>query len=856
VESPKVAERHGQQVVETEHLCSALLSDAGGLAVRLLERAGADPAAVGAAAGRHLEGLPKVSGTQGQVLGRGLEALLADARKQLGEWGDSFVSVEHLLLALARDSRFGQGFLRGFGVDHAKLAAAAREVRGSQRADSQNPEGKYESLSRYARDLTEEARRGKLDPVVGRDDEIRRCVQILSRRSKNNPCLIGEPGVGKTAAVEGLAQRVVAGDVPESLQGRRVMSLDLGALIAGAKFRGEFEDRLKAVMKEVTDSAGQVVLFIDEIHTVVGAGATGDGAMDAGNLLKPMLGRGELRCIGATTLDEYRKHIEKDPALERRFQQVLVEQPSVQDTVSILRGLRERYELHHGVSIADSALVEAAVLSDRYIADRFLPDKAIDLVDESAAKLKMEATSKPQALDELDRQIVKLEMEKLSLERGRRGGAGADRATQGRLGALKAELARLKEAQAALNAQWLREKDDMRAIQDVKEEIEQVNIELLTAERDYDLNRAAELKYGSLRELQDKLRKVEEELEEHQASGTSMLREEVTPEDIAEVVARWTGIPVAKLAQSEREKILRLADEMHKRVMGQDEAVEAVADAVQRSRAGLSDPDRPIASFMFLGPTGVGKTELAKTLAEQLFDSEDSIVRIDMSEYMEKHSVSRLVGAPPGYVGYEEGGQLTEAVRRRPYAVVLFDEVEKAHADVFNVLLQVLDDGRVTDSQGRTVSFKNVVIIMTSNVGSQHVLEPGEGGPVAAKERVMEAVQKLFRPEFVNRIDEFIVFDPLSQAQIEAIVKLQVIRVAQRLEDRKIKLQLSPGAVTHLAATGYDPIYGARPVKRAVQRQLETPLSKRLLAGDFVDEDAISVDYDEVQGALTFAKKE
>jgi len=856
VESPKVAERHGQQVVETEHLCSALLSDADGLAARLLERAGADPGAVRAAVGRHLEGQPKVSGTEGQVLGRGLEALLADARKQVGEWGDSFVSVEHLLLALARDARFGRGFLRGFGVDHAKLAAAAREVRGAQRADSQNPEGKYESLSRYARDLTEEARQGKLDPVVGRDDEIRRCIQILSRRSKNNPCLIGEPGVGKTAAVEGLAQRVVAGDVPESLQGRRVMSLDLGALIAGAKFRGEFEDRLKAVMKEVTDSAGQVVLFIDEIHTVVGAGATGDGAMDAGNLLKPMLGRGELRCIGATTLDEYRKHIEKDPALERRFQQVLVEQPSVQDTVSILRGLRERYELHHGVSIADSALVEAAVLSDRYIADRFLPDKAIDLVDESAAKLKMDATSKPQALDELDRQVVKLEMEKLSLERGRRGGTGADRATQGRLGALKAELAQQKEAQAALNAQWLREKDEMRAIQDVKEEIEQVNIELQTAERDYDLNRAAELKYGSLRELQDKLRQVEEELEAHQASGTSMLREEVTPEDIAEVVARWTGIPVAKLAQSEREKLLRLADEMHKRVMGQDEAVEAVADAVQRSRAGLSDPGRPIASFMFLGPTGVGKTELAKTLAEQLFDSEDSIVRIDMSEYMEKHTVSRLVGAPPGYVGYEEGGQLTEAVRRRPYAVVLFDEVEKAHGDVFNVLLQVLDDGRITDSQGRTVSFKNAVIIMTSNVGSQHVLEPGEGGPGAAKERVMEAVQKLFRPEFVNRIDEFIVFDPLSQAQIEAIVKLQVVRVAQRLEDRKIKLQLSPGAVTHLAATGYYPVYGARPVKRAVQRQLETPLSKRLLAGDFVDEDAISVDFDEAQGALTFAKKE
>jgi len=853
VESPKVAERGGQQVVETEHLAQALLADAGGLAGRLLERAGVNPATVEAAVARHLEGQPRVSGTQGQVLGRGLEALLADAQRLVGEWGDSFVSVEHLLLALARDSRYGRGLLEGFGINHAKIAAAAREVRGSQRVDSQNPESKYESLSRYARDLTEEARRGKLDPVVGRDDEIRRCVQILSRRSKNNPCLIGEPGVGKTAAVEGLAQRVVAGDVPESLQGRRVMSLDLGSLIAGAKFRGEFEDRLKAVMKEVTDSDGQVILFIDEIHTVVGAGATGDGAMDAGNLLKPMLGRGELRCIGATTLDEYRKHIEKDPALERRFQQVLVEQPNVQDTVSILRGLRERYELHHGVSISDSALVEAAVLSDRYIADRFLPDKAIDLVDESAAKLKMEATSKPQALDELDRKVVKLEMEKLSLERGR--GAGADRATQSRLGALKADLARMKESQAALNAQWLQEKEDMRAIQDVKEEIERVSIELQTAEREYDLNRAAELKYGSLRELQDKLSKVEEELEAHQASGPSMLREEVTPEDIAEVVARWTGIPVAKLAQSEREKLLGLADEMHRRVMGQDEAVEAVADAVQRSRAGLSDPGRPIASFMFLGPTGVGKTELAKTLAEQLFDSEESIVRIDMSEYMEKHTVSRLVGAPPGYVGYEEGGQLTEAVRRRPYAVILFDEVEKAHGDVFNILLQVLDDGRITDSQGRTVSFKNAVIIMTSNVGSQHVLEQGEGGPDAAKERVMEAVQKLFRPEFVNRIDEFIVFDPLSQKQIEAIVKLQVKRVAQRLEDRKMKLQLTHTAVSHLAATGYDPVYGARPVKRAVQRLLETPLSKHLLAGDFDDEDNIEVDYDEERSALSFTKK-
>merc|ERR1719301_133744 len=611
---------------------------------------------------------------------------------------------------------------------------------------------------------------------------------ILSRRTKNNPVLIGEPGVGKTAVVEGLAQRIVAGDVPAALQGRRVMALDLGGLVAGAKYRGEFEDRLKAVIQDVTNSAGGIVLFIDEIHTVVGAGAT-QGAMDASNLLKPMLGRGELRCIGATTLDEYRKHIEKDPALERRFQQVLVEQPSVQDTVSILRGLRERYELHHGVSIADSALVEAAVLSDRYIADRFLPDKAIDLVDESAAKLKMDATSKPQALDELDRQVVKLEMEKLSLERGRRGGTGADRATQGRLGALKAELAQQKEAQAALNAQWLREKDEMRAIQDVKEEIEQVNIELQTAERDYDLNWAAELKYGSLRELQDKLRQVEEELEAHQASGTSMLREEVTPEDIAEVVARWTGIPVAKLAQSEREKLLRLADEMHKRVMGQDEAVEAVADAVQRSRAGLSDPGRPIASFMFLGPTGVGKTELAKTLAEQLFDSEDSIVRIDMSEYMEKHTVSRLVGAPPGYVGYEEGGQLTEAVRRRPYAVVLFDEVEKAHREVATLLLQVMDEGHLTDSQGKKVDFRSSLLILTSNLGAQALAELAEGRPSEeARPAVLQAVADALPPEFVNRLDQIVLFNRLPRSEIRQIAMLEVRKVRERMADKQLHL--------------------------------------------------------------------
>jgi ATP-dependent Clp protease ATP-binding subunit ClpB len=701
----------------------------------------------------------------------------------------------------------------------------------------QNPEGKYESLEKYGRDLTQAAREGKLDPVIGRDDEIRRTIQILSRRTKNNPVLIGEPGVGKTAIAEGLAQRIVSGDVPQSLRDRRLIALDMGSLIAGAKYRGEFEERLKAVLKEVTDSQGKIILFIDEIHTVVGAGAT-QGAMDAGNLLKPMLARGELRCIGATTLDEYRKYLEKDAALERRFQQVYVDQPSVEDTISILRGLKERYEVHHGVKISDSSLVAAATLSTRYISDRFLPDKAIDLVDEAAARLKMEITSKPEELDEIDRKILQLEMEKLSLQKE------SDRASRERLERLEKELADLKEEQRTLNTQWQSEKDIINQIQSVKEEIDRVNIEVQQAERDYDLNRAAELKYGKLTELHRKLEAAETKLAQAQRSGKSLLREEVTEADIAEIISKWTGIPISKLVESEKEKLLHLEDELHKRVIGQDEAVTAVADAIQRSRAGLADPNRPTASFIFLGPTGVGKTELAKALASYLFDTEDALVRIDMSEYMEKHAVSRLIGAPPGYVGYEEGGQLTESIRRRPYAVILFDEIEKAHADVFNVMLQILDDGRVTDAQGHTVDFKNAVIIMTSNIGSQYILDiAGDDSRYEEmRSRVMDAMRNSFRPEFLNRIDEIIIFHGLQKSELRQIVQLQVQLLSRRLRDRKMSLKLSDAALDFLADVGYDPVYGARPLKRAIQRELETQIAKSILRSEFNDGDTIFVD--------------
>ncbi|KAL1809609.1 hypothetical protein ACET3Z_026599 [Daucus carota] len=838
VSSPEVAKENKHQIVETEHLLKALLEQKNGLARRIFTKAGVDNTRLLEATDKFINLQPKVLGeSAGSMLGRDLESLIQRARDYKKEYNDSFVSVEHLVLGYVEDRRFGKQLCKDFQISLKALKNAIESIRGRQTVIDKDPEGKYEALEKYGKDLTAMARAGKLDPVIGRDDEIRRCIQILSRRTKNNPVLIGEPGVGKTAISEGLAQRIVEGDVPQALMNRKLISLDMGALIAGAKYRGEFEDRLKAVLKEVTESDGQTILFIDEIHTVVGAGAT-NGAMDAGNLLKPMLGRGELRCIGATTLDEYRKYIEKDPALERRFQQVYVDQPTVEDTISILRGLRERYELHHGVRISDGALVEAAILSDRYISGRFLPDKAIDLVDEAAAKLKMEITSKPTALDEINRSVLKLEMERLSLTND------TDKASKDRLDRLEAELDLLKKKQTELNEQWEHEKTVMTRLQSIKEEIDRVNLEIQQAEREYDLNRAAELKYGSLNSLQRQLETAEKELDEYMRSGKSMLREEVSGSDIAEIVSKWTGIPVSKLQQSEREKLLHLEEELHKRVVGQNPAVTSVAEAIQRSRAGLSDPHRPIASFMFMGPTGVGKTELAKALASYMFNTEDALVRIDMSEYMEKHTVSRLIGAPPGYVGYDEGGQLTETVRRRPYAVILFDEIEKAHSDVFNVFLQILDDGRVTDSQGRTVSFTNTVIIMTSNVGSQYILgmDGEETSYETIKRRVLDAARSVFKPEFMNRVDEYIVFQPLDRDQINSIVRIQLERVQKRIADRKMKLKVTDAAVELLGSLGYDPSYGARPVKRVIQQNVENELAKGILRGEFKDDDTVLVD--------------
>ncbi|MBW4564824.1 MAG: ATP-dependent chaperone ClpB [Mojavia pulchra JT2-VF2] len=835
--TPDIVKQYQQQQIESEHLMKALLEQEG-LASGVLTKAGVNLQKIRDRAEQFIQRQPKVSGSSTSVyLGRSLDTLLDRADGYRKDFKDEYISIEHLLLAYAKDDRFGKSLFQEFGLDEGKLKNIIKEIRGSQKVTDQNPEGKYQSLEKYGRDLTEAARKGQLDPVIGRDDEIRRTVQILSRRTKNNPVLIGEPGVGKTAIAEGLAQRIVAGDVPQSLKDRKLIALDMGALIAGAKFRGEFEERLKAVLKEVTESGGNIVLFIDEIHTVVGAGAT-QGAMDAGNLLKPMLARGELRCIGATTLDEYRKYIEKDAALERRFQQVYVDQPSVEDTISILRGLKERYEVHHGVRISDSSLVAAATLSSRYISDRFLPDKAIDLVDEAAARLKMEITSKPEELDEIDRKILQLEMEKLSLQKE------SDLASRERLERLDKELADLKEEQRTLNTQWQSEKDIINKIQSVKEEIDRINLEIQQAERNYDLNRAAELKYGKLTDLHRRLEAIERELAHAQGTGKSLLREEVTEADIAEIISKWTGIPISKLVESEKEKLLHLEDELHQRVIGQDEAVTAVADAIQRSRAGLADPNRPIASFIFLGPTGVGKTELAKALAAYMFDTEDALVRIDMSEYMEKHAVSRLIGAPPGYVGYEEGGQLTEAIRRRPYAVILFDEIEKAHPDVFNIFLQILDDGRVTDAQGHTVDFKNAIIIMTSNIGSQYILDLA-GDDLRYDEmrhRVMEAMRNSFRPEFLNRIDEIIIFHSLHKQELRKIVQLQTDRLRQRLSDRKMSLRLTDAALDFLAEVGYDPVFGARPLKRAIQRELETQIAKAILRGEFTDGDTIFVD--------------
>ncbi|MBD2314304.1 ATP-dependent chaperone ClpB [Desertifilum sp. FACHB-1129] len=834
---PDMVKSAQQQQLESEHLMKSLLEQ-DGLAGSILTKAGANLQRLRERTEEFINRQPKISNTGGSVyLGRSLDALLDRAEAYRKEYGDDFISIEHLVLAFCKDDRFGKSLYAEFKLDESKLKTVISQIRGSQKVTDQNPEGKYEALEKYGRDLTEAAREGKLDPVIGRDDEIRRTVQILSRRTKNNPVLIGEPGVGKTAIAEGLAQRILAGDVPQSLKDRKLIALDMGALIAGAKYRGEFEERLKAVLKEVTDSKGNIILFIDEIHTVVGAGAT-QGAMDAGNLLKPMLARGELRCIGATTLDEYRKYIEKDAALERRFQQVFVDQPSVADTISILRGLKERYEVHHGVKISDSSLVAAATLSTRYISDRFLPDKAIDLVDEAAARLKMEITSKPEELDEIDRKILQLEMERLSLQKE------SDPASRERLERIERELADLKESQRALNAQWQSEKDIIVEIQTIKEESDRINLEIQQAERNYDLNRAAELKYGKLTELQKRLQTVENRLLETQTSGKSLLREEVTEADIAEIISKWTGIPISKLVESEMQKLLHLEDELHQRVIGQQEAVTAVADAIQRSRAGLADPNRPVASFIFLGPTGVGKTELAKALAAYMFDTEDAMVRIDMSEYMEKHTVSRLIGAPPGYVGYDEGGQLTEAIRRRPYSVILFDEIEKAHPDVFNVMLQILDDGRVTDAQGHTVDFKNSIIIMTSNIGSQYILDVAGDDSMyeEMRSRVMDALRSNFRPEFLNRIDEIIIFHGLKKEELREIVKLQTERLSQRLAERKMSLKLSDAALDFLAEVGYDPVYGARPLKRAIQRELETQIAKSILRSEFSEGDTVFVD--------------
>jgi ATP-dependent Clp protease ATP-binding subunit ClpB len=842
-----VAKAAQQQQMESEHLLKALLEQ-DSLATSILTKAGVNLSQFRQGLDSFIQKQPKISGGISSVyLGRSVDTLLDRADKYRKEYGDEFISIEHLFLAYPQDDRFGKQFFAEFKLEESKLKTIVSQIRGSQTVNDRNPEGKYESLSKYGRDLTDFARRGKLDPVIGRDDEIRRTIQILSRRTKNNPVLIGEPGVGKTAIAEGLAQRIIRGDVPQSLKDRQLISLDMGALIAGAKYRGEFEERLKAVLKEVTESEGHIILFIDEIHTVVGAGAS-QGAMDAGNLLKPMMARGELRCIGATTLDEYRKYIEKDAALERRFQQVYVDQPTVTDTISILRGLKERYEVHHGVKISDNALVAAATLSTRYISDRFLPDKAIDLMDEAAAKLKMEITSKPEELDEIDRKVLQLEMERLSVNKDTSAPA------RERLQKIEKELADLKEEQRTLTAQWQSEKDIITSIQTIKEEMDTVNIEIQQAERTYDLAQASALKFGKLIELQGKLETAEVKLAQSQTTGKSLLREEVTESDIAEIISKWTGIPLTKLVETEREKLLFLEDELHRRVIGQEEAVTAVAEAIQRSRAGLSDPNRPIASFIFLGPTGVGKTELAKTLANYLFDAEDALIRIDMSEYMEKHAVSRLIGAPPGYVGYEEGGQLTETIRRRPYAVILFDEIEKAHPDVFNVLLQVLDDGRVTDSQGRTVDFKNTVIIMTSNIGSQYILDlAGDDSKYSEmKSRVLEALGHSFRPEFLNRIDDTIIFHSLQKDQLRSIVKIQIARLEKRLVDRKLSLKLADSALDFLTNVGYDPVYGARPLKRTIQKELETILAKGILRGDFKEGDTVFV---EVQNDhLTFSR--
>ena len=835
-----IAVEHGNQQIEQEHLLLALLSDEQGFIPQLLSAMGMTVPSFTAAVTAQVEKLPKVSGSgreAGQVyIAQDVDKALKAAESTAQSMKDEYISVEHIFLGLLDSAnRSLKELFRTYNVTKEKVMQALASVRGNQRVTSDNPEETYDALKKYGTDLVERARQNKLDPVIGRDDEIRNVIRILSRKTKNNPVLIGEPGVGKTAIAEGLAQRVVKGDVPNSLKDKTIFSLDMGSLIAGAKYRGEFEERLKAVLNEVRKSEGRIILFIDELHTIVGAGKT-EGSMDAGNLLKPMLARGELHCIGATTLDEYRKYIEKDPALERRFQPVLVDEPTVEDAISILRGLKERFEVHHGVRISDSAIVEAVTLSHRYITDRQLPDKAIDLIDEAAALIRTEIDSLPSDLDEVNRKVMQLEIEREALRRE------TDAASRDRLEKLESELGELRVQQGELRQQWEKEKNAIDSVRGIKEKIEQTKLAIEQAERAYDLNKAAELKYSTLLALEKQLADASAAAG---ADGPRLLKEEVRPDDVAEIVAKWTGIPVTRLMESEREKLLHLADQLHKRVVGQDEAVQAVADAVLRARAGLSDPSRPTGSFIFLGPTGVGKTELCKTLAEALFDTEDNMVRLDMSEYMEKHSVSRLIGAPPGYVGYDEGGQLTEAVRRKPYSVVLFDEIEKAHPDVFNTLLQLLDDGRLTDSQGRTVDFRNCIVIMTSNIGSPHLLDGiGEDGSLkeGARDAVMEELRRHFRPEFLNRVDETVLFLPLRRDQVTRIVDLQMDRLRKRLEERKITLGITDAAREFIAGEAYDPVYGARPLKRYVQQYVETPLARELVSGRILDGQAVQID--------------